>query len=142
MGLSLWCDSINVRVGSYSQVHMERRHWIEAVIKYLKDNNIDTKLEEELDNWIGHDTIHSGIEYINVSDKPSVLLKKYNLEGLYKFVNHSDCEGFLTPYESELILDTLKKIIKYLKNETNIEDHYLYPILDYSIKNKTNIEFC
>ncbi len=42
MGLSLRCNSINTSVGSYSQVHMERRYWIEAVIKYLKDNNIDS----------------------------------------------------------------------------------------------------
>lgn len=157
MGLSLWCDSINTRVGSYSQVHIERRKMIEAAIKYLENEAENIELKEELKNWISDETSDTEIKYNNISDKPSKLLIKNNLEGLHYFVNHSDNEGYLTPDESVQILNTLNKIINYLEynyiNEESrldkiddgidnkVKKHYLYKILIYSIKNKKNIEY-
>jgi hypothetical protein len=141
MGLDLYCNGISVHVGSYSYVHKLRTDWIKASIEYIKDKKISNDLLDELNSWL-LDNEH--INYQNISEKPSKLLTKYGLQGLYYFVSHSDCGGHFNSRQSTQILKTLELIYNYLDDpddNENVQDYYLYEILKYSADNKARIDF-
>ena len=79
------------------------------------------------------------------------------LIGVYLWVNHSACDGYLTPGQCYDIIDSLNKIARYIEenecfcdpnnyNNTEVkekvaENYYLYKILKESIKSKQLIIF-
>lgn len=146
MGLDLFVGETYCRAGSYSGVNALKVDMIKATIKYLLDHYNENKcrLIGDLrksyykDNW-GYERINNFYYF----DFPE------DLEGLYSWVNHSDCDGYLTPEESKNILKTLELICPYFSSsdffrgnrDKTLENFYLYKILKKSVDENKNIEF-
>ena len=152
MGLDIFTDNISQRVGSYSRVHTLRREMIHASISYL-DQFPDCYSSSELSSFL-----KSCINEHKTYADPKLILdfnkflnyKKHDyflLEGLFIWVDHSDCDGSLSPENSEEILSTLELIYKFLdksyfKDEViKLENFYLYDILKDSVDNNLEIFF-
>lgn len=152
MGLDIFTDNINQRVGSYSRVHTLKRDMINASINYL-DQYSNCYASSELSSFL-KSCVNDGKTYAN----PKLILdfnkflnyKKHNyelLEGLFLWVDHSDCDGILSPEDSSEILSTLELIYSFLpknyfKDEINtLENFYLYDVFKDSVDNDLNIYF-
>lgn len=181
MGLDIYADDVGARVGSYSYVHTNRRDWISATIQYLENMSIEefrkyietvnsdiddgddsieldrnryiNRLLKLLQEWINTNN-RTSIDYRAIEQKDETVrneLRFFRLIGLYYWVYHSDCDGYLTPCEAKEILITLKKIYKYMKNsddfdgfdadEREIDDYYLYSIFKNSVDTDSLIVF-
>ena len=99
-----------MRVGSYSYVHQVRKHGILYTIKYLERKTGTTALVEDLKTWISSqsDQFVSPISYDYVRFIPQ--LHDQGLDGLYYFVNCSDCDGHWSADECKHIAEWINKI--------------------------------
>ena len=152
MGLDIFTDNMTLRVGSYSRVHTLRRDMIHASINYL-DQFPDCYSSSELSSFLS-----SCIDETKTYANPTLILnfnkflnyKNYDyflLEGLFLWVDHSDCDGILSPEDSSEILSTLELIYKFLNKcyfkdeEVKLENFYLYDIFKDSVENDLEIFF-
>jgi hypothetical protein len=137
MGLDLFCgDHGGIKMGSYSMVHEIRLHWIKAFIKYLNSIN---EICPPLNN-----SIQKGD--IDYREFEKIKCNQQGFQGLFVFVNHSDCEGIWTPEEIEDIMTTLNLIRLYLKDITyewhfQETEYYLEDLFNYSIETHEIITF-
>lgn len=115
MGLDLFCNSYDIKMGSYTTVHKIRKYWIVAYIKYLESTNGPIVLLYELKQVINDDEINYD-KFTRISSDHE------GFEGLKDFVDHSDCEGEWSYQEVESILETLELIRQYLKVESSSWD--------------------
>lgn len=147
MGLDIVTKNISTRVGSYSSVHFLRAEMIIAATKYLKqfDKCEEAKLAKKiLENSVNLENSCP----VNYSEFDKLkTIDDDELVGLYYWVNHSDCDGFITSTQAKSILITLEKIyeyinVRYFTNETiKLENFYLYDILKDSVDNNESIFF-
>ena len=144
MGLDIRCNGFeSVRVGSYSTVHLIRKDWINAYIGYLKSIKADEDLIAKLEKTI---TREDRIDYRLFEGLYTTIEKGF--DGLYTFVNHSDCDGIWTHEEIGYILETLHLIRIHLKENTFtwhfLQDgrYYLEDLFEYSIQNQQDVILC
>tara|TARA_B110000902_G_C14264841_1_gene571023 strand:- start:1149 stop:1610 length:462 start_codon:yes stop_codon:yes gene_type:complete len=152
MGLDIFTNNMNQRVGRYSRVHSLRLDMVFASITYL-DQFPGCKSSSELSSFLKSCTYED-----KTYAEPKLILnnnrfskyKDYNyelLKGLFIWVDHSDCDGSLSPDDSIEILSTLKHIYSFMDkdyfNDSNIklENFYLYDILKDSSDNNLEIYF-
>jgi hypothetical protein len=152
MGLDIFTDNINQRVGSYSTVHILRLDMVFASICYL-DKFPGCKSSSELSSFLKSCTYED-----KTYTEPKLILnynrfskyKDYNyelLEGLFIWVDHSDCDGSLSSDDSKKILSTLKHIYTFLNKcyfkdeKSTLKKFYLYDILKDSVDNNLDIYF-
>lgn len=139
MGLLLLCGEVAVKMGSYSSVHTERRRWIEAYNKWL--GTLEDK-ESELTLTTADGDSLSELDYHIVETLDTVNIEVIPvLEGLQRFVVHSDCEGRWSTYDAQSILDTLDSLKRFLCDEDE-DEYYLEGILKYSVEHHADIIFC
>jgi hypothetical protein len=147
MGLDICTENFSERVGSYSGVHILRVNMIKASIEYLKQFK---------DCYFSDAMVCHLEKTLNSDDSPPLDYKHFksfieiaddNMVGLYKWVYHSDCEGYLTSEDSEKILETLKVIYPYLdsryfiNDENKFEEFYLYNIFNDSVETGCDVVF-
>lgn len=138
MGLDLFCENHEgIKMGSYSMVHKVRLHWIKAFLEYLNSKNIEC---QSLNNVIQK-------ENIDYEEFEKVKCNEPGFEGLFVFVNHSDCEGIWTPEEIKEIMITLNLIRSYLKDKTyewhfQENEYYLEDLFGHCIETDEMITFC
>ena len=140
MGLDLFCGDYSIKMGSYSTVHIIRREWILAYIKYLESSTqkplvLLNKLIQEMQ-----------YDKINYKTFTRISSDHEGFQGLKIFVDHSDCEDDWSYEEVESIMQTLNLIRDHLKAESsswhfNGDDYYLEEIFLLSIANQQDIRF-
>lgn len=152
MGLDIFTDNMNQRVGSYSRVHTLRREMIHASINYLDqfpNCNSSLELSSFLKSCVNEDKTYANPKLILNINK-FLNYKDYNyelLKGLFIWVDHSDCDGSLSPEDSREILATLELIFEFLNKcyfkdeKVKIENFYLYDIFKDSVDNDLEIFF-
>ena len=103
MGLDLRYGNQSMRVGSYSGVHDRRIALIRGLIDYIKEFHKDRDTDY-LEALIDPDA-SGGIVYAHVDSIIDTLSEHKRADrslltisyGVYKFVDHSDCDGYHTP---------------------------------------------
>lgn len=134
MGLLLICGEVAVKMGSYASVHTERRRWVEAYNKWLGT------LEEKEPEIVLSPGVIVDYHIVETWDTDNAEVMPI-LEGLQRFVVHSDCEGRWSNYDAQSILETLGAIKGFLCDEEE-DEYYLEEILMYSVKAQADIIFC
>jgi hypothetical protein len=130
MGLDLICGDVSIKMGSYRRVHVERRMWIEAYNKWVGESLIPIGSDGSID-----------IEALQVYEAESEIATSV-LDGLKRFVIHSDCEGYWSSYDAEAMLTTLDTIHQYFdKEEDDDEEYYLSEIFKHSVETNEDIQF-
>jgi hypothetical protein len=102
-----------------------------------------------LNSWLIDLNSFNLINYDRILYADLDLLRKFDLIGLHIFVNHSDCQGYITSNESRDILKSLTKICPYLHNTgynfntdiQNAESYYLFEIFNKSANSGKKIKF-
>ena len=175
MAQTLTCgNSINTYVSYFPSLHTVRKDWVLATIKYfleqikyetynasVSDDFVDeytdridvyNEIIKILGTWLDVDTPYYELNYTNIekSHKYIDIFRKYDLNGLYIFVNHSDNDGYITYNESIEILIFLKKIYKHLDvsyfDNNSVKNKKLnlynyYGIFNFSFKSREMIKF-
>lgn len=136
MGLDLVCGRKSVGM-SYSSMQRRRRDWMEAYIKWSKvqPEYLPAQLVQEC---IQED----GIDY----DLFSTLRIDCGIfDGLQRFIDHSDCDGHWSEYDSAFILTTLLALTPFLweMSPQDFEDgrYLLHDLLQYSVRSRRDIQF-
>ena len=147
MGLDIYTDNCSERVGSYSGVHHLRKEMIIASIKYLEQFK-DCCSSINMIKVLKESLVADNMDIINYDKfKNFKDIADHYMMGLYKWVYHSDCEGMLSSYDSEMILETLKHIYPFIDSRyftgdiIELEEFYLYDIFKDSIDNDCDIVF-
>lgn len=151
-------------ISSYGGFQEIRKAWIRAAIIYLKEIKKSQRrmiLQDFFSTLIVAELVSLICEMAVDLNEPTIFSKwisKYgeidykkvvetdqieNLQGLWLFLNHSDCDGVHTPNQSKCILDTFKLINEFSKKDLH---HYNAKTLTYmlklSIKYSTNVVYC
>lgn len=168
MGLDLFCGDTSVRVGSYSTIREIRIFWLNSACLYLnkimfnpsiypgdKDNR---KIKAEI--CLSHLKMRSKYlhKIYDVAEMNS--LRYFGLTGLARWINHSDCPGYLSPGESLDIIETLKNIYPFMNEEykndynhatsasflfekdtSDLCNYYLYDVFRESVDTLKNVDF-
>jgi hypothetical protein len=163
MGLDIRVqDGENVWHSSYSGVQHIRILMVKATIKYLEnkikesdedDDDEDTtnidyyelnersrmiKVKTYLESWLNDD----GIVYSNI--KKIDKLTEFNLTGLHWFVNHCDCEGYLSvgqAYDIQILFEYIDEYMEELLKEDYDWFKQLSSLIDESVKLNSRIIF-
>lgn len=146
MGLDIHCNGEHVKVGSYTGVHIVRKKWLHATIKYLENLLVESSKEtflpptcefaEYRNEYIGdyQKKLEKFIKLLKTTSQQypinniSTLIEKmddfieFNVVGLLWWISHSDCEGFLSSGQSSDILNLLSNICFYMDNDD--DDYY------------------
>lgn len=76
-----------------------------------------------------------------------IILEKLNLDGYYYILNHSDCEGYISPKGAKKILELMTRIWNYMpednfKKEKKLKNLFMYKSLKCCIENNKILKFC
>jgi hypothetical protein len=138
MGLELVCDHINIRVGSYGNVKLVKSFLIDAIKKYITNSNIFFHDKDELLEKINQ-------SYEDYTIYENLNLYEYQLKGFECFINHSDCDGYISSSDACYFVKLCNKLNDYFdKNDLYFIDNkfYLYDIFYYSSQTGEDIFFC
>lgn len=134
MGLLLICGKKSYGF-SYSTMNYIRQELIQAYILWRQHQDLST---EDLERVISSDTIdYQLFEKLDYNECGI-------FEGLYRFVNHSDCDGTWSWIDAGYILTTFNALRHNLKERSSCHYHYdgLKTILYYSADKEKDIQFC
>ena len=122
MGLTLICDDMDIKLGTYSFVYEFKIALIKSILSYLNSTNFNDEycvkdiLLDELNNLIKDDKI-----IIEELQKVKVeLFSLYELDGFFNFIINCGCNGMYESYETTKFLKTLKIVEKHI--DTNFEN--------------------
>lgn len=141
MGLDLICGNIGIRVGSYRRVHIERKLWVEAYnnwVATLKEDEEEAPIPINSHDYKITEADMEALESHTANTEVAVEI----LDGLKRFVIHSDCEGYWSPYDAEAMLTTLDTIKQHFDDDDDDDEYYLTEIFKHSIDTNENIQFC
>lgn len=123
-------DDNNVHM-CYSSYRRVSNTLIRAMIDYIAETEPQNlSIFHEVAKW------KSWSEYFELSDK--IYTRQY-MVGLFKFVTHSDCCGFLSHGDILDISTTLEIAMKYVPDEPHIES--LFDLFTASIQQHRIIEY-
>lgn len=145
MGLDLVCGTECVSM-PYSYVQQLRVYWVQAYIQWRRDQPglPNKRLQECIRQVLDRDgSTKLRIDY-NVFGRINVDCDI--LEGLVRFVDHSDCDGRWTHYDARHIMTTLTALVPYLRNlsprDFDGDNRYLlHTILLGSVRSREDILF-
>ena len=141
MGLDLVCDDMHTRVGSYSTVQEIRKYLLLTVKNYImKTKDIYNFQKEDLIKEFNRilPDLDSNINYKDY-EILSLKLKYFNLDGFDCFINHSDCQGFISSYQSYQFIKTLNIVKKYFDKNIYHYDNKFF-LLDIFLKSSETEE--
>lgn len=139
MGLSLYCNEISEKVGSYSNVQ-KIRHLLLCGLKYCMEMEYP---DENIDYITSFLTVKDQVNYKNYSRKEEMKLAKLDLGGFSSFIFHSDSDGTLSSYEAKLFMETWELTQEYMDDYLKINrEFYLNDIFTESIQSGETIHFC
>lgn len=101
MGLDIVCNSVFIRVGGYSYVHLNRIDWIKATLTHLK--NVIKTCTDEIDSEV---CIYRKFPLINQTDN------LYDVNSVTDYIANGDYENS----EQLLILESNMKLYNNLYN--------------------------
>jgi hypothetical protein len=107
MGLDMSVGEIGHRIGSYGYFSRYRKE----IFKFFHDQDLD-KMEGFALPTSGEDTLGTD---------NSLRFKDLKSKELLPFINHSDCDGDLTPQECAECIPDLERYLEYLKKLENKE---------------------
>jgi hypothetical protein len=153
MGVTLEVENLFFSL-SYSFLHVIRLEFVDAAIRYLTHLHDPDALPllQLLRSILSHDQINyatlinPGI-YHTITES----LSKFDLFGLYGFINHSDHSGFLTCGQATDLKRFIELIYPHLDsrhaayeegNEHCLENHIIYQLCVKSIYTGKPIQFC
>lgn len=143
MGLTLICDDMDIKLGTYSFVYEFKIALIKSILSYLNSTNFNDEyyvkdiLLENLNNLIEDDKINFN-ELEKVKDD---LFAFYELDGFFNFINNCGCDGIYASYETTKFLKTLKIVEEHIDTNFEICIERAKKIFEYS-SNTGNDVFC
>lgn len=140
MGLELICGKQSVHM-PYSYIQKIRRHWITAYCNWAQDHGYpaDVPNREKLMECLNSENI----DYDAFSE---IKADCGVYQGLKRFVDHSDCDGEWSEYDSAFILTTLLQLNPYLAKIAPQDfdengKYFLKEILHHSVLERSSIFF-
>ena len=143
MGLTLMCDDMDIKLGTYSFVYEFKIALIKSILSYLNSKNFNDEyfvkdiLLENLNNLIEDDEINFN-ELEKVKDD---LFAFYELDGFFNFITNCGCDGIYASYETTKFLKTLKIVEEHIDTNFEICIERAKKIFEYS-SNTGNDVFC
>ena len=143
MGLTLICDDMYIKLGTYSFVDEFKIALIKSILSYLNSTNFKDEycvrdiLLEDLNNLIQDDKIN----FNKLKKVKEELFSLYELDGFFNFITNCSCDSIYVSYETTNFLKTLKIVEEHvdIRFENYIER--AKTIFEYS-SNTGNDVFC
>ena len=143
MGLTLICDDMDIKLGTYSFVYEFKIALIKSILSYLNSTDFNDDycvkdiLLEDLNNLIEDDKIN-----INKLKKvKEELFAFYELDGFFNFLTNCSCDGIYATCETTKFLKTLKIVEEHVDTNFKICIERAKTIFEYS-SNTGNDVFC
>ena len=133
MGLDLECDGEMIKMGSYSSVHRQRTGLVAVSIARIKatgDHRGGALLQSTLSKSSGNEIM---IDYTTLRK-----IRPYFFDtedGLFLFVDHSDCDGSWSPSEAESIVAWFESLRPWMHREKSLGPYINPTTGQYHIEN-------